>query len=138
MIYQGIEYTTNDIKEHIKNQLEMEKENNLKLIKYDIEHGELGGKYIRGSRGQIFYVAAASSTIEDYYWVLLDTDRKVYYDSCVAKPGEILEYIPASMSVLQYIIDNDPECLAEDIRNAVENAGEDVLFTKINLGGKLY
>ena len=127
------------IKDHIELQLNMERENNLKLIKQEIEdpNNGYGGKYIN-SNGKYYLVVAACSTIEDYYYVLVDKDRYKSFSSCVGSPGDIIDYVPAEMSIVQYLIENEPKDFAENIKRYVNNTGHDVLFTKINLLGTLY
>lgn len=130
------------IKDHIELQLNMERENNLKAIKQDIEdpdngsHG-YGGKYIK-SHGKYYLVVAACSTIEDYYYVLVDKDRCKSFSSCVGSPGDIIDYVPAEMSIVQYLIENEPKDFAANIKRYIDSTGHDVLFTKINLSGTLY
>lgn len=127
-----------DIKKHIKEQLEMERDNNLKLIKKEIEEGEIGGHYCK-SINDVFYVVAATSTIEDYYYVVINRDREIKFISCVGSL-EVLNEIPPTtdMYVLDYLIRFDGEEIANDVKQYIEKTKTDVLFTKVNVNGKLY
>lgn len=129
----------NDIKlieNHIKEQLNMERENNLKLIKKDIEENGYGGKYIYDGR-KYYYITAATSTIEDYYYVALNEDREIHFISCVGKLN-IQEQLPPGMETLDYVLNIDPRDIADDIKKYIKRTGSDVLFTKININGELY
>lgn len=127
-----------DIKKHIREQLEMERDNNLKLIKKEIEEGEIGGHYCE-SINDVFYVVAATSTIEDYYYVVINRDREIKFISCVGSL-EVLNEIPPTtdMYVLDYLIRFDGEEIANDVKRYIEKTKTDVLFTKINVNGRLY
>ena len=124
------------IENHIKEQLNMERENNLKLIKKDIEENGYGGKYIYDGR-KYYYITAATSTIEDYYYVALNEDREIHFISCVGKLN-IQEQLPPGMETLDYVLNIDPRDIADDIKKYIKRTGSDVLFTKININGELY
>ena len=125
------------IKAHIKEMLSMDRDNNLKSIKEDIEYGKYGGKYVN-ENGRHYYVVAACSTVEDYYWVRINKDREIQFSSCVGNPGEILDNAPADMSVLDYLIRWESEDVAKKVYEYIDSTGHDVLFTKVNINGKLY
>lgn len=125
------------INEHIKEQLAMNRDNNLKQIKNEIEDGIFGGQYVN-ENGRHYYVVAACSTIEDYYWVRINKDREIQFSSCVGVPGEVLSETPTDMSVLDYLLKWEPEDVAKKVYEYIESTGKDVLFTKINIKGKLY
>lgn len=125
------------IKAHIEEQLSMNRDNNLKSIKDDIENGKFGGQYVN-ENGRHYYVVAACSTIEDYYWVRINKDREIQFSSCVGVPGEVLSETPADMSVLDYLLKWEAKDVADKVKSFVESTGKDVLFTKINIKGELY
>jgi hypothetical protein len=125
------------IKDHIEECLAMTGDNNLKQIKQDIENGTFGGQYVN-ENGRHYYVVAACSTIEDYYWVRINRDREIQFSSCVGVPGEVLSEIPADMSVLDYLLRWEAEDVAEKVYSYIDSTGHDVLFTKVNIKGKLY
>ena len=125
------------INEHIQEQLSMDRDNNLKSIKTDIESGKFGGQYVN-ENGRHYYVVAACSTIEDYYWVRINKDREIQFSSCVGVPGEVLSETPADMSVLDYLLKWEAKDVAKKVYEYIESTGEDVLFTKVNIKGKLY
>lgn len=125
------------IRHHIEEQLSMDRNNNLKSIKDDIENGKFGGQYVN-ENGRHYYVVAACSTIEDYYWVRINKDREIQFSSCVGVPGEVLSETPADMSVLDYLLKWEAEDVAKKVYTYIESTGKDVLFTKVNIKGKLY
>lgn len=125
------------IRHHIEEQLSMNKDNNLKQIKHEIEDGIFGGQYVN-ENGRQYYVVAACSTIEDYYWVRINKDREIQFSSCVGVPGEVLSETPADMSVLDYLLKWEAEDVAKKVYTYIESTGKDVLFTKVNIKGKLY
>ena len=125
------------IRHHIEEQLSMNRDNNLKSIKDDIENGKFGGQYVN-ENGRHYYVVAACSTIEDYYWVRINKDREIQFSSCVGVPGEVLSETPADMSVLDYLLKWEAKDVADKVKSFVESTGKDVLFTKINIKGELY
>ena len=125
------------IKEHIEEQLSMDRYNNLKSIKEDIECGKFGGQYVN-ENGRHYYVVAACSTIEDYYWVRINKDREIQFSSCAGVPGEVLSETPADMTVLDYLLKWEAEDVAKKVYTYIESTGHDMLFTKVNIKGKLY
>lgn len=125
------------IRHHIEEQLSMDRDNNLKSIKEDIECGKFGGQYVN-ENSRHYYVVAACSTIEDYYWVRINKDREIQFSSCVGVPGEVLSEMPADMSVLDYLLKWEPEDVAKKVYEYIESTGHDILFTKVNIKGKLY
>ena len=125
------------IREHIEEQLLMNKDNNIKSIKHEIEDGVFGGQYVN-ENGRHYYVVAACSTIEDYYWVRINKDREIQFSSCVCNPGEVLSETPADMSVLDYLLRWEAEDVAKKVYSYIDSTGHDMLFTKVNIKGKLY
>jgi hypothetical protein len=125
------------IRHHIEEQLSMDRDNNLKSIKHEIEDGVFGGQYVN-ENGRHYYVVAACSTIEDYYWVRINRDREIQFSSCVGVPGEVLSEIPADMSVLDYLLRWEAEDVAKKVYSYIDSTGHDILFTKVNIKGKLY
>ena len=125
------------IRHHIEEQLSMNRENNLKSIKHEIEDGIFGGQYVNEA-GKNYYVVAACSTIEDYYWVRINKDREIQFSSCVCNPGKVLNETPADMTVLDYLLKWEPEDVAKKVYEYVDSTGHDILFTKVNIKGKLY
>lgn len=125
------------IKEHISVMLNMDRYNNLKLIKDDIEIGKYGGQYVNDG-GKHYYVVAACSSIEDYYWVRINKDREISFSSCVGNPGEVMDKVPEDMSVLDYLIRWEGDEISSQVKEYINSTGHDVLFTKVNINGKLY
>lgn len=125
------------IKEHIGAMLNMDRDNNLKFIKDEVESGKYGGQYVNDG-GIHYYVVAACSTVEDYYWVRINKDREIGFSSCVGNPGEVMDEVPEDMSVLDYLIRWEGDEVANKVKEYIDSTGHDVLFTKVNVNGKLY
>lgn len=128
--------TKDDIVKHIEEMKNSPKENNLKLIYNDVL--KMGGNVIREYNStQCYYLVGAVSTHEDYYYVVLDKDRKLRFLTCVGKI-ELVDEIPADFSVLLYLVSHDPISLVQYIRKTIDTSKVDVLFTPIIINNKRY
>lgn len=128
--------TKDDIVKHIEEMKSSPSENNLKLIYNEVI--EMGGNVIREYNStQCYYLVGAVSTHEDYYYVVLDKDRKLRFLTCVGKI-ELVDEIPADFSVLLYLVSHDPISLVQYIRNKIDTSKVDVLFTPIIINNKRY
>jgi hypothetical protein len=128
--------TKDDIVKHIEEMKNSPRENNLKLIYNDVL--KMGGNVIREYNStQCYYLVGAVSTHEDYYYVVLDKDRKLRFLTCVGKI-ELVDEIPADLSVLLYLVSHDPLSLVQYIRNTIDTSKVDVLFTPIIINNKRY
>lgn len=128
--------TKDDIVKHIEEMKNSPKENNLKLIYNDVL--KMGGNVIREYNStQCYYLVGAVSTHEDYYYVVLDKDRKLRFLTCVGKI-ELVDEIPADFSVLLYLVSHDPISLVQYIRKTIATSKVDVLFTPIIINNKRY
>ena len=128
--------TKDDIIKHIEEMKNSPHENNLKLI-YD-KVIKLGGNVIREyNSAEYYYLVGAASTHEDYYYVVLDKDRRLRFLSCVGKI-ELVDKIPADLSVLLYLVSHDPNSLVQYIRKTINDSKVDVLFTPIIINNKHY
>lgn len=126
------------VRAHITEQLSMERENNLKLIKKDIEEGLFGGKYCNDG-ATTYYIVGATATDEDYYYVGITKDRSIHFISAVAWLQVVEENLnDANFSVWKYLVRHEPETIVNDVKRYIDSTRADVLFTKINIGGKLY
>ena len=124
------------ISEHIAQCLSAEGTNNMKQIKDEIEYSVYGGKYCTDGTN-VFYIVGATSTDEDYYYIGIDKFRTIKFLSCVACLKVVDEY-NINFSVLDYLIKHEPETIAADVKRYINSIDTDVLFTKININGKLY
>lgn len=128
--------TKDDIVKHIEEMKNSPRENNLKLIYNDVL--KMGGNVIREYNStQCYYLVGAVSTHEDYYYVVLDKDRKLRFLTCVGKI-ELVDEIPADLSVLLYLVSHDPLSLVQYIRKTIDTSKVDVLFTPIIINNKRY
>ena len=128
--------TKDDIAKNIEEMKNSPKENNLKLIYNDVL--KMGGNVIREYNStQCYYLVGAVSTHEDYYYVVLDKDRKLRFLTCVGKI-ELVDEIPADFSVLLYLVSHDPISLVQYIRKTIDTSKVDVLFTPIIINNKRY
>lgn len=128
---------TDIIKAHIKNCLEMDRDNNLKDIKRNIEDNIYGGQYIFDTTGKYYYIVGACSTVEDYYYVAINTDREIYFLSCINN-FKVVDTLPPGMSMLDYLMKLDPQEIADDVKTYINSIEHSVLFTKVNINGILY
>jgi hypothetical protein len=127
-----------EIKQYVDEQLKSSRENNAKIIKHEIESGKIGGRYcLEGGGPNVYYVVAATSTDEDYYWVCIDKRRNVRFSSCVGRMDPVADQ-GLDFSILDYLIKHDPKSIYERVIDYINSTGSDYLFTKINIGGKLY
>lgn len=128
--------TKDDILKHIERMKNSPHENNLKLI-YD-KVIKMGGNVIREyNSAECYYLVGAVSTHEDYYYVVLDKDRRLKFLTCVGKI-ELVDEIPADLSVLLYLVSHDPNSLVQYIRKTIDDSKVDVLFTPIIINNKHY
>lgn len=131
------QHTKDLIKKHIDSQLANKTENNMQLIKKEIEK-KRGGYFELFSGGDIGYIVGASSTLEDYYYVYIDKSNKICFQSCVGKIKYIGKNMPNNdFSVVDWLIKHDPKSLVIKIKNVLQR-NPDVLFTSIYLNGKRY
>lgn len=131
------QHTKDLIKKHIDSQLANKTENNMQLIKKEIEK-KGGGYFELDSGGDIGYIVGASSTLEDYYYVYIDKSNNICFQSCVGKIKYIGKNMPNNdFSVVDWLIKNDPKSLVIKIKNVLQR-NLDVLFTSIYLNNKRY
>ena len=117
-----------EIKKFIDDKLNEKDFNVLKEIKQEVEMD--GGSFV-SFYGDIFYLVGATSTDEDYYYLCLDKDAHIVYESCVGVHKK-LEQTPKGFEKLLKEIKNNKSELLKRIEDSV-NGGIDVLFTKIYL-----
>lgn len=131
------QHTKDLIKKRIDSQLANKTENNMQLIKKEIEK-KRGGYFELSSGGDIGYIVGASSTLEDYYYVYVDKLNKIGFQSCVGKIKYIGKNMPNNdFSVVDWLIKHDPKSLVIKIKNVLQR-NPDVLFTSIYINGKKY
>ena len=127
--------TKKDIQDHIDNQLSMERDNNLKQIKREVEEKFEGNFITDGSR--IFYLVGACATHEDYYYVCLDSKNNIRFVTCVEKIELINEIHPIGFEFLISIIRESSEIIVDYVKSIIDKSDIDVLFTPI-IGEKFY
>lgn len=131
------QHTKDLIKKRIDSQLANKTENNMQLIKKEIEN-KRGGYFELSSRGDIGYIVGASSTLEDYYYVYIDKLNNIGFQSCVGKIKYLGKNMPNNdFSVVDWLIKHDPNSLVIKIKNVLQR-NPDVLFTSIYINGKRY
>lgn len=123
----------------IDEQLSDPRSNNLKLIKSYVEDGKYGGKVCLDPTGKPFYVVAATSTFEDYYYLGFTGELKLSFISGVGKLNPLKSSeIPVEMNTIMWMVKNTPEAAVNEVKRFVDSCKYDVLFTKINIEGVLY
>ena len=131
------QHTKDLIKKRIDSQLANKTENNMQLIKKEIEK-KRGGYFELSSGGDIGYIVGASSTLEDYYYVYIDKLNNIGFQSCVGKIKYLGKNMPNNdFSVVDWLIKHDPKSLVIKIKNVLQR-NPDVLFTSIYINGKKY
>lgn len=131
------QHTKDLIKKRIDSQLANKTENNMQLIKKEIEK-KCGGYFELSSGGDIGYIVGASSTLEDYYYVYIDKLNNIGFQSCVGKIKYLGKNMPNNdFSVVDWLIKHDPNSLVIKIKNVLQR-NPDVLFTSIYINGKKY
>jgi hypothetical protein len=75
---------------------------------------------------------------DDFYWLIINEDRTISYSSGVGNPKYYdSDELPASLYVLNYLLDNQPEEIINIIKKSLQR-NSDYLFTKIYLKNKSY
>ena len=119
-----------DIQEHINKQLSMERDNNLKQIKKEVEE-TLGGKFVTDG-SEIYYLVGACATHEDYYYVCLDKRGNIRFLSCVGRLEIVDDVFKTDCSYLyNKIRTQERNSLINHIKNTIDKSEIDVLFTPI-------
>lgn len=110
--------------------MEQNPDDNIHLIRKDVKEDR--GNYIKFF-DDYGVLVGASVTIEDYYWVYINSDRKLcFFLSCVGKYELVEENeLPPKMSVLVYLMNHDRESLRELINNKISEYKFDKLITDI-------
>lgn len=125
------------IKRDIIKGLNSSKDNNIILIKKFVDKN--GGKYILTPSNEVAYLVGASSTNEDYYYVVINKNLKVEFITCVAhiEVIDIKDLESNDFYILDYIIKNNPEHLVDIVKNTL-NETIDVLFSGIYINNVMY
>ena len=106
------------------------KDSNIHLIKRIVS--KYSGTIVNVS-GDYGLLVGATSTLEDYYWVYIDSDLKVCYSSCVGAIKDIDE-IPANCSVLSYMIKHQKQDLMDKVMKSINSHKDtDLLITPITI-----
>lgn len=125
------------IKRDIIKGLNSSKDNNIILIKKFVDKN--GGNYILTPSNEVAYLVGASSTNEDYYYVVINKNLKVEFITCVAhiEVIDIKDLESNDFYILDYIIKNNPEHLVDIVKNTL-NETIDVLFSGIYINNVMY
>lgn len=106
------------------------KDSSIHLIKYTVSRYSGTIVDISGDYGLLI---GATATLEDYYWVYIDSDLKVCYSSCVGGIDEI-EEIPAKFSILSYMMKNQKQDLLDKVMKSINSHKDtDLLITPITI-----
>ena len=118
---------------YIRHELSAEGNNNLKLIKEELK--TIGGQFVTDGY-RVGYLVGAVATHEDYYYILLNNDKKIYFISCVGKIYKIDENVDLSkFEDLICEIKSKPFDLKESIKEQMSTL-EDVFFTPLYIGNE--
>ena len=119
--------------EHVNDQASSPKKTNLKLIRNEV-NSNYAGKFVKPVGDErAFLLTCAVCDEDDYYYLLIDRDRKIRWESCV---GSIKAVDKSSLGVeyniLRYLIENDSESLLDMVQKVIEDSGA-VLFTDLKV-----
>lgn len=117
---------------HIREELSAQGNNNLKTIKSCLK--TLGGKFVTDGY-RIGYLVGATATYDDYYYVLLNKDCRVFFISCV---GQINETNKNEVDLTEFkqlitLIQNEPYELKQSIEEYMKSC-DDIFFTPLYIG----
>lgn len=114
----------------IRREQNSDKKSNYHLIVEEVERD--GGKYISfgNSSDDKGFLIGASTTIEDFYWVYMDSDRKIHFSSCVGG-YKVMDEIPAEFSVLDYMRKHDRTSIKKIIDDFISGLKYDKMITNI-------
>lgn len=107
-----------ELKKEINEYRIREEVNNYKLISKKVN--EDAGSFVK-IYGDIGILCTAIIDLDDFYYVLMDKDRKLTYHSCCCK-YEIIpqEEVGPEFSILNWIRENQPEELLKIIQESIE------------------
>ena len=80
------------------------------------ELSKVGGKCIKTETGTYAYLLGAYSSDEDYYYIYIDKDYNITSSSCVAKFGEVLNFVP---NELKKFVNNTNEKVSQKLYDAI-------------------
>ena len=91
------------------------------------------GKYVKLLSGYYGFCVGMTLGWDDYYWLVINQDRKIEYHSAVCD----LEYLdlnefPVELNILDYMLEHDEESIINKINDSL-NGVSDVLITDIYL-----
>ena len=122
-------------KQHASSQINSDQDNNLKLIKRELEN-KYGGSFISFHNSQPVYCICAVDSEDDYYWVGINKDYKLKYFTCCGNPT-ILKKIPEELYTFNLELKDDPESILKIINEELSKVS-DFPFTDIYLGDNVY
>lgn len=118
---------------------EVNPESNIHLIRKEFEkkHGQFVKPY--GSdindKEQCGILAAVVTTLEDYYYVIINGNCKVNFESCCIKL-DVIDYlteVPDCYSELSRLQNETPDELVKIVEEVLNNSKVDKLITEINI-----
>lgn len=119
----------------VNERLKENQSNNAKLIVEEAK--ELCGNYVDYFGCQVGYLLGATCGHDDYYWMYIDKNLKICYSSCVSNPTKLNEMPNNDFSVLNYLIETEPESIIEKVKDSFTRC-DDVMFTPLYINGKEY
>jgi hypothetical protein len=118
--------------EHVNDQASSPKKTNLKLIRNEVN--KLAGNFIKpDGEVEAFLLTCAVCDEDDYYYLLIDRDRKIRWESCVGSIKAVDESrLGVEYNILRYLIENDSEYLLDMVQKIIDDSGV-VLFTDLKV-----
>lgn len=116
-------------------------DSNIHLIRKQFNRTRENGGFITWERNQILteydtgYLLAATTTLEDYYWMWIDASLKIRYTSCCIGYSDLddVTEVPDFCSGLSKLVYKEPDRLNSLINESLKRNKEDRLITEINI-----
>lgn len=118
--------------EHVNEKISAPESNNLKLIRHEVN--KLAGNFIKPfGDDEAFLLTCAVCDEDDYYYLLINRDREIRWESCVGSIKEVDESsLGVEYNILKYLIENDSEYLLDMVQKVIDGSGV-VLFTDLKV-----
>lgn len=121
-------------KQWYNKQMSLLEMNNAKL--FTKEASKKCGRFVELYPGKYGFCLGIVLGDDDYYWLVINQDRKIEFHSGV---GYLTYYnkdeLPSSLYILNYLLDNQPKEILKIIKKSLDK-NSDYLFTKIYLKHK--
>ena len=116
-------------------QMSSSEENNAKIFTRQVS--EKCGRFVETEIGKYGFCVGMTLGDDDYYWLIINQDRKIEYHSAVCDMDYLEgDTIPSELFVLNYLLENDEDSIIQIVKESIEK-NSDYLFTPIFLKNKI-